>query len=46
MVFFLHLNVLQQKKNLFEIFQSHLNINVKKSAVNYPSRMMASVISF
>lgn len=46
MVFFLHLNVLQQKKNLFEMFLSHLNISVKESAVNYPSRMMASVISF
>lgn len=35
-----------EKKNLFEMFQSHLNISVKESAVNYPSRMMASVISF
>ena len=35
-----------EKKNLFETFLSHLNISVKESAVNYPSRMMASVISF
>lgn len=35
-----------EKKSLFEMFLSHFNISVKESAVNYSSRMMASVISF